>query len=240
MTEPVLTAHGLCVDRGGRRVLEDVTFSIEQGDVFALLGGNGAGKSTALLTFLGFIPPAGGDAYVQGLNVRQDIQAIRRQTAYLPESVSLYSHLSALENLQYFLSLSGLERTASELERGLDAVHLAADARSRHLSTYSKGMRQKVAIALAILRRAPLLLLDEPTSGLDPVAIDEFHAILTALSDSGTTVFMVTHDVYGACHVAKRVGLLQQGRMVGMFEAGDGVQISAEEVHQTFSTYHAS
>ena len=108
MTEPVLTAHGLCVDRGGRRVLEDVTFSIEQGDVFALLGGNGAGKSTALLTFLGFIPPAGGDAYVQGLNVRQDIQAIRRQTAYLPESVSLYSHLSALENLQYFLSLSGL------------------------------------------------------------------------------------------------------------------------------------
>ena len=89
-------------------------------------------------------------------------------------------------------------------------------------------------------RRAPLLLLDEPTSGLDPVAIDEFHAILTALSESGTTVFMVTHDVYGACHVAKRVGLLQQGRMVGMFEAGDGVQISAEEVHQTFSTYHAS
>ena len=121
MTEPVLTAHGLCVDRGGRRVLEDVTFSIEQGDVFALLGGNGAGKSTALLTFLGFIPPAGGDAYVQGLNVRQDIQAIRRQTAYLPESVSLYSHLSALENLQYVLSLSGLERTASELERGLGA-----------------------------------------------------------------------------------------------------------------------
>ena len=143
----------------------------------------------------------------------------------------MYSHLSALENLQYFLSLSGLERTASELERGLDAVRLAADARSRHLSTYSKGMRESCHRA-SDTRRAPLLLLDEPTSGLDPVAIDEFHAILTALSDSGTTVFMVTHDVYGACHVAKRVGLLQQGRMVGMFEAANGVQISAEEVHK--------
>lgn len=240
MTEPVLTARDLCVDRGGRRVLEQVTFSIYQGDVFALLGGNGAGKSTALLTFLGFIPPAGGEAFVHGLNVQQDIQAIRAQTAYLPESVSLYPHLSARENLQYFLSLTGLECSSSEVERVLDEVRLAVDARSRHLSTYSKGMRQKVAIALAVLRRAPLLLLDEPTSGLDPVAIDEFHAILKSMSESGTTVFMVTHDVYGACHVAKRVGLLQQGRMVGMFETADDQQISADEVHQTFSKYHAS
>ena len=110
MTEPVLKAQGLCVDRGGRRVLDDVTFSIDQGDVFALLGGNGAGKSTALLTFLGFIPPVHGEAFVCGLNVQQDVQAIRSQAAYLPESVSLYSHLSARENLQYFLSLSGVER----------------------------------------------------------------------------------------------------------------------------------
>lgn len=240
MTEPVLKAQGLCVDRGGRRVLDDVTFSIDQGDVFALLGGNGAGKSTALLTFLGFIPPVHGEAFVRGLNVQQDVQAIRSQAAYLPESVSLYSHLSARENLQYFLSLSGVERTADEIERGLGEVRLAAEARSRHLSSYSKGMRQKVAIALAVLRRAPLLLLDEPTSGLDPVAIDEFHTILTSLSESGTTVFMVTHDVYGACHVAKRVALLQQGRMVGQFQAGDGLQISAEEVHQTFTQYQSS
>ena len=91
MTEPVLTAHGLCVDRGGRRVLEDVTFSIEQGDVFALLGGNGAGKSTALLTFLGFIPPAGGDAYVQGLNVRQERSAAKRPTCRSPSVCILIS-----------------------------------------------------------------------------------------------------------------------------------------------------
>lgn len=240
MTEPVLKAQGLSVDRGGRRVLDEVSFSIEQGDVFALLGGNGAGKSTALLTFLGFIPPVNGEAFIRGLNVQQDIQAIRSQTAYLPESVRLYSHLSARENLQYFLSLSGVERAADDIERGLDDVRLAVDARSRHLSTYSKGMRQKVAIALAMLRRAPLLLLDEPTSGLDPVAIDEFHAILTALSESGSTVFMVTHDVYGACHVAKRIGLLQQGRLVGLFAAADGLQISADEVHRTFTTYQSS
>jgi len=238
MSEPVLSADKLCVDRGGRRVLDDVSFTIHQGDVFALLGGNGAGKSTTLLTFLGFIAPSTGTAHAHGLQVTQNIRQIRRQTAYLPESVSLYSHLSARENLRYFLSLAGLQRSDQEIELALDQVSLDSDARGRQFSTYSKGMRQKAAIALAILRRTPLLLLDEPTSGLDPVAIDEFNTILSELADAGKTVVMVTHDVYGACHVARRVGLLQQGSMVGMFEAPDGGQISAEEVHSTFTGHH--
>ena len=236
----VLSAKNLCVDRGGRKVLDNVSFSIAQGEVFALLGGNGAGKSTTLLTFLGFIAQSSGDARIHNLQVQQNIHEIRRRTAYLPESVSLYSHLSARENVEYFLSLAGVERSIEEVEKGFDDVRLAVDVRARRLSTYSKGMRQKVAIALAILRRTPLLLLDEPTSGLDPVAIDEFNALLGFLSETGTTVFMVTHDVYGACHVAKRVGLLQEGRMVGMFEAAEGKQISAEEVHRSFIEHHPS
>ncbi|MBF2753727.1 MAG: ABC transporter ATP-binding protein [Gammaproteobacteria bacterium AqS3] len=235
MSETVLVAEELCVDRGDRRVLENVSFSVGRGDVFALLGGNGAGKSTALLTFLGFIHPSYGEAYVNGLSVKDRIREVREQTAYLPEATSLYTHLSARENLQYFLSLTGVTRSAQEIDQGLDDVSLAADVRDRRLSTYSKGMRQKVAIALAILRRTPVLLLDEPTSGLDPVAIDEFNSILGGLSQGGTTVFMVTHDVYGACQVAQRIGLLQHGRMVGLFEAGDGGQISAEAVHKTFA-----
>lgn len=239
MSETVLAADRLCVDRGDRRVLQDVSFTIERGEVFALLGGNGAGKSTTLLTFLGFIAPTSGDVRVNGLGVAGHTQEIRRQTAYLPESVSLYPHLTARENLHYLLSLAGVARTDEEIEGGLEQVGLASDSRGDRLSTYSKGMRQKVTIALAILRHAPVLLLDEPTSGLDPVAIDEFNAILGALSQSGTTVFMVTHDVYGACHVARRVGLLQRGRMVGLFEAGAGDQISAEEVHRSFSEHQS-
>ena len=240
MTEPVMIAERLCVDRGNRRVLNDVTFSVNQGDIFALLGGNGAGKSTALLTFLGFIEPSSGKSYIHGRAVQQNLQTIRRQTAYLPESVSLYPHLSARENLTYFLSLSGVTSSSDEIEAGLDQVRLSKDVWSQQLASYSKGMRQKVAIALAILRRAPLLLLDEPTSGLDPVAIDEFNIILSKLSQSGTSVFMVTHDVYGACRIAKRVGLLQQGRMVGMFEAQNGLSISAEKVHEAFIEHQVS
>ena len=96
-------------------------------------------------------------------------------------------------------------------------------------------MRQKVAIALAILRKAPVLFLDEPTSGLDPIAIDEFNQLISKLAASGTTVLMVTHDVYGACQVAGRVGLLRRGKMVGMFEAPEGGQISPDEVHRAFA-----
>ena len=240
MNNSVLSAQGLCVNRGGRQVLNDVSFSVGEGEVFALLGGNGAGKSTTLLTFLGFITPMEGTVSINGMAVHDNKAAIRQQTAYLPESASLYPHLSARENLSYFLSLADVKRSAEEIEEALDTVSLAPDARSRKLSSYSKGMRQKVAIALAVLRKTPVLLLDEPTSGLDPVAIDEFNAILMKLSEAGTTVLMVTHDVYGACHVARRVGLLQQGQMVGIFEAPENGQISAEALHQTFAEHKSS
>ena len=208
MKKTVLEANRLSVDRGGRRVLSEVSFSVDEGEVFALLGGNGAGKSTTLLTFLGFITPSAGSVSINDRVVHENKSAIRQQTAYLPESASLYSHLSAIENLKYFLSLAGVQRSAEEIEQALDTVSLAPEARTRKLDSYSKGMRQKVAIALAVLRKTPVLLLDEPTSGLDPIAIDEFNAILMKLSESGTTVLMVTHDVYGACHVARRVGVV--------------------------------
>ena len=238
MEKSVLTAQGLCVDRGGRRVLNEVSFNVGQGEVFALLGGNGAGKSTTLLTFLGFIRPSGGRVSINGMVVHENKAAIRQQTAYLPESASLYAHLSARENLKYFLSLAGVKRSSAEIEHALDTVSLASEARSRRLASYSKGMRQKVTIALAVLRKTPVLLLDEPTSGLDPVAIDEINTILIALADAGTTILMVTHDVYGACHVARRVGLLQQGQMVGIFEAPENGQISAEDLHRTFAEHN--
>ncbi|MEM8497152.1 MAG: ABC transporter ATP-binding protein [Pseudomonadota bacterium] len=238
MSKPALTADSLCVDRGGQRVLENVSFNVAAGEVFALLGGNGAGKSTTLLTFLGFVQPASGLVKLNGVNVFDDVGAVHQQAAYLPESANLYPHLSAIENLDYFLSLARVSCSRAEIDQALDVVNLQATARGKRLGSYSKGMRQKVAIALAILRKTPVLLLDEPTSGLDPVAIDEFNSILIELAANGTTVLMVTHDVYGACHVANRVGLLQQGEMVGIFEAPEGGQISADEVHRTFAEHH--
>jgi len=236
MTVPVLKAEALCVNRGGQRVLDGVNFTIKEGEVFALLGGNGAGKSTALLTFLGFLTPAAGNASILGKSVTDDVTFVRQKSAYLPEAVNLYPHLSARENIKYFLALAKLKRRSSEIEAALDEVSLVAEARGRRLSSYSKGMRQKVAIALAILRQAPILFLDEPTSGLDPIAIDEFNQLIKQLAAAGTTVLMVTHDVYGACQVAGRVGLLRNGALVGTFEALEGGQISPDEVHRAFAS----
>jgi len=230
-----LEARSLSLLRDGKQVLSEVSFALSPGEIFALLGGNGAGKSSTLLTFLGFLRPSGGQALVNGRSVDADVAAARAAIAYLPESATLYPHLTARENLDYFLDLAGRRADAETLEAALDRVALAEEARGRRLESYSKGMRQKTAIALALLREAPILLLDEPTSGLDPVAIDEFHAMVKALASAGRTVLMVTHDVYGACQVADRVGLLRSGRLVGSFAAEPGGRIDTETVHAAFA-----
>lgn len=233
---PVLAAESLSVIRSGQRVLKDVTFRISQGEVHALLGGNGAGKSTTLLTFLGFLTPAGGSVQVQGREVGENLSATRRAIAYLPEAASLYGHLNAYENLGYFLSLAETNTDRSAFDDVLDRVALQSGARGMRMQTYSKGMRQKVAIALAILRDAPILLLDEPTSGLDPVAIDDFNRLVRDLADAGRTILLVTHDVYGACHVADRIDLLRSGELVGTFDRSPGVdRIDTEAVHESFA-----
>lgn len=230
-----ISINNLVVERGGNPVLHDVSFDIKKGEIFALLGGNGAGKSTTLLTLLGFIKPVSGSAQILGHDILKDIKSIRASVAYLPEAATLYGHLSAYENLDYFLSLAKIKAVSSNMDDVLDIVALQRDARKQHLSSYSKGMRQKVAIALALLRDTPVLLMDEPTSGLDPVAIDEFNALARQLANNGKTILMVTHDVYGACQVADRIGLLRGGQLVGSFDTQDGKRIDTERVHAAFA-----
>ncbi len=232
---PMLSAEALSVNRSGQEVLKDVSFKIAKGEVHALLGGNGAGKSTTLLTCLGFLLPASGSVCVQGQSVSENVTAARRVIAYLPEATTLYGHLNAYENLRYFLSLAGTATDRRMLDAALDRVALQADARGLRMRTYSKGMRQKVAIAMAILREAPILLLDEPTSGLDPVAIDDFNGLVRDLAESGRTILLVTHDVYGACRTADRIDLLHNGELVGTFDRPSGMdRIDTEVVHAAF------
>jgi len=225
----------LFVSRSSTKVLQGVSFTVDQGSVYALLGGNGAGKSTTLLTLLGFLSPSDGSAMVLGSDVTKKVDQLRRQIAYLPEAASLYPHLNAYENLEYFLDLAGKKTTRVLLDKALDEVGLQLQSRSQYMDNYSKGMRQKVAIALAILRETPVLLLDEPTSGLDPIAIDEFNELVRNLANTGKTVLMVTHDVYGACQVADRIGLLRHGQLVGSFDTVDGEQIATDRVHAAFA-----
>ena len=233
--QPKLQAEQLRVLRGGREVLSGVSFEVAGGEVYGLLGGNGVGKSTTLSTFLGFLPASGGRVIVNTRDVGSDVAAARRAMAYLPEAASMYEHLDARENLHYFLQLAGVGRGESEIDAALDRVSLANEARGIKLRGYSNGMRQKVAIALAILRDTDILLLDEPTSGLDPTAIDEFHDLVRGLADAGKAILMVTHDVYGACQVADRIGLLRGGKLVDQFAAPAGGRIETETVHRAFS-----
>lgn len=220
-TSPLaLEASGVCVAYHGNPVLRELSVQVRRGEIYALLGGNGAGKSTTLNAFLGFARPDAGAVRVCGIDVGTDLLAARAQLAYVPENVALYEHLDARENIAYFLRLAGSAVTATGIAEALRAVRLDESAWTRRLGGYSKGMRQKVAIALAVARAVPVLLLDEPTSGLDPQATSEFNALLQALRAKGAAIFMVTHDLLGAAEVADRIGFLDQGRITHEFCAG--------------------
>lgn len=231
----MIKATSLSVAINNTRILKSLDFSVAKGEIYALLGGNGAGKSTTLKTFLGFNKASSGKALIDGNEVDQALNVIRQKTAYLPENATLYPHLSARENVEYFLSLANIKKSTADIEQAFVKVALQNDAWDRYLHTYSKGMRQKTAIALAILREAPIFLLDEPTSGLDPVAIEEFNQLVRELASGGASILMVTHDVYGACQVANRIGLLRNGELVGEFEAQNNERIDTEKVHAAFA-----
>ncbi|GBL04453.1 ABC transporter [Glaciecola sp. KUL10] len=234
-TQTVLNAQSLTLKINQQTILNKLTFSVQKGEIYALLGGNGAGKSSTLKTFLGFNKPTDGKVEVLGQSLDNSLALLRSKMAYLPESATLYPHLSARENIHYFLSLASIKKSDAEVNDAFKRVALQESAWERHMQTYSKGMRQKTAIALALLRQAPIFLLDEPTSGLDPIAIDEFNLLVRELANSGASILMVTHDVYGACQVADRIGLLRSGELVGEFSAPTNGRIDTEQVHTAFA-----
>jgi ABC-2 type transport system ATP-binding protein len=223
----VIDVRDLSVERGGKTVLDALSLSVAAGEIYALLGGNGAGKSTTLSALLGFLKPTSGSMAVAGVDPATDAEAARHKIAYLPENVALYEHLTARENVEYFLALAGETHGADEIEAAFDAAGLQPEARNRPLGGYSKGMRQKVAIALAFVRQVPVLLLDEPTSGLDPRATADFNALIGTLKERGTAILMVTHDLLGAADCADRIGFLDRGRIVEEVGRAAGYDVMA-------------
>ena len=210
----MLTATSLHKKFGPATALHSLDLNIAPGEIYALLGPNGAGKTTTINCFLGFLTPDAGSASVAGINVALDPLAARRALAYIPEQVNLYGHFSGLENLAYFSELAGHRYADAQLRAFLTESGLQAAAHDQRTSAYSKGMRQKVGIAIALAKEAKALLLDEPTSGLDPAASHEFSALLKKLSARGVAILMATHDLFRAQEDATRVGVMRAGRLV--------------------------
>ncbi|GIZ53318.1 ABC transporter ATP-binding protein [Noviherbaspirillum aridicola] len=235
-----LEALDLSAGYGRQPVLRGLNLRVAAGEIYALLGGNGAGKSTTLNAFLGLLPPRSGRIGVCGIDVAADPLAARARLAYVPENVVLYEHLTARENLRYFLGLidPGLAR-GETIDAALSAAGLEPSSWGRRLAGYSKGMRQKVAIALALARSAPVLLLDEPDTGLDPRANGELNRLLTDLRGEGKTVFMVTHDLLGAAQVADRIGFLSEGRIVDEFAAAGPERFDVDALYRRYAGWSA-
>jgi ABC-2 type transport system ATP-binding protein len=211
----MLEAVNLTKKYNGVTALDDLTLRVMPGEVFCLLGANGAGKTTTINLFLSFVPPTAGAARINGLDVTQQPLETKKYLAYIPETVMLYKNLTGLENLEYFSALAGRsDYTRARLLDFLKQVGLQPEAADNRVGTYSKGMRQKVGIAIALAKNAKALLLDEPTSGLDPKAANEFSALLTKLSQDGVAVLMATHDLFRAKESGTRVGIMRQGRLV--------------------------
>ncbi|MGV3515865.1 ABC transporter ATP-binding protein [Luteitalea sp.] len=217
--------------------LDALTLTVEPGEVFCLLGANGAGKTTTINLFLNFIAPTSGTASINGLDVTAAPLETKKYLAYIPETVMLYKNLTGIENLEYFAALAGrADYTRADLLRFFAEVGLAAEAADRRVGTYSKGMRQKVGIAIALAKGAKALLLDEPTSGLDPKASNEFSALLSRLSGDGVAVLMATHDLFRAKESGTRVGIMKRGSLVAVhgtdeFSHADLERVYLEHMH---------
>ncbi len=226
-----LEAKALRKTFGSNVALDGLDLAVPAGEVVCLLGANGAGKTTTINLFLGFLEPDGGAAFVDGLEVAKSPFEARRKLAYLPESVALYPKLTGLENLAFFDKLSGRNRPAAELSGLLADAGLPTEAHRRLASTYSKGMRQKVGIAISMAREARALLLDEPMSGLDPSAANSLGQLIVRLRDEGCAVLMATHDIFRAKEIGNRIGIMMQGRLVNMLDAN---ALDAREIEQIY------
>ena len=194
--------------------LKNLSIEVAQGEIYGLLGSNGAGKSTTINILLGFLNPNSGEAFINGINAVSEKLKTRKSIGYIPENVNLYPYLTGIENLEYFCKLAGKSYNRENLKEILIECGLDFIAIDKKVNTYSKGMRQKVGIAIALAKEARVYLLDEPASGLDPLASTELSKILKVLSKSGATIFMASHDIFRIRETCDRIGILKNGQLV--------------------------
>ncbi len=214
--------------------LKNLSIEVAQGEIYGLLGSNGAGKSTTINILLGFLNPNSGEAFINGINAVSEKLKTRKSIGYIPENVNLYPYLTGIENLDYFCKLAGKNYNREKLKKVLLECGLDLISIDKKLDTYSKGMRQKVGIAIALAKEANVYLLDEPASGLDPLASTELSSILKKLSKSGAAILMASHDIFRIRETCDRIGILKNGELV---KEMDTANFSTNELENIYIEY---
>ena len=215
-----------------KKALDNLSLNVNSGEIYGLLGANGAGKSTALNLLLGFLDSDSGSIEISSSNDKKLVS--RDMIGYIPENVNLYPYLSGIENLDYFCKISGLSLNSIKLSELLNECGLENDAHNKKTSEYSKGMRQKVGIAIALAKNAKIYLLDEPASGLDPMASNELSVILKKLSTNGATILMASHDLFRVRETCDKIGILKQGSLIKEMLSKDVTSNELEEIYLNF------
>jgi ABC-2 type transport system ATP-binding protein len=221
----------------GVLALDKLDLQVQAGEIYGMLGGNGAGKTTAIHLFLNFIEPTSGECSIAGISSHREPLEAKKHVAFVSENVSLYPNFSAIQNLEYFTKLGGrTDLTRKAYEEVLKRVGLESAAHDKRLRGFSKGMRQKCGLAIAILKDAPAFLLDEPTSGLDPKAGLEFIRLLEELREEGKAILMSTHDLFRAKQVVDRLGIMNKGVLMAELRRED---LEHEDLESVYVSYMA-
>jgi len=210
---PSVSTSGLGKSYDGAPALHPLTLDVPKGEVFGFLGHNGAGKTTTIRLLTTLLAPTTGTARVAGHDIASDPLRVRAAIGYLPENVRLYDRFTTRENLTFFARLSGVANPAGAVDETLDFLDITP-LTDRRVGTFSKGMRQRVGLAQAILHRPEVLFLDEPTSGLDPMGVRQLREIVEKLHDRGMTIFMNTHLLSEVARSCTSIGVLAHGRLV--------------------------
>ncbi len=212
--DPIIETERLGHHYGDAMALRGIDLTVHSGEVFGFLGHNGAGKTTTINVLTTLITPTSGTARVCGFDVVTERLQVQRVIGYLPENVRLYDNLTAKENLRFFGQLSGVENTLQAIDEALGFLE-CRELADRRVGTFSKGMRQRIGIAQAILHRPRVLFLDEPTSGLDPMGVRQLRDTIVRLNaDLGMTIFMNTHLLSEVAKVCTTIGVLAGGELI--------------------------
>jgi ABC-2 type transport system ATP-binding protein len=229
---PIATAH-LTKRYGQIAALSDLTLTIPPGAIFGFLGPNGAGKTTAIRLLLGFVKPTAGRAAIWGHDCWHDGVAARRDLGFLVVPDAFYPDMAGEAQLDYLATLSGGPPVLRERFR--DALELSREALGRRIGSYSKGMRQKLALIAAFQHNPTLLVLDEPTDGLDPLIQRAFEELLTELRDRGRTIFMSSHDLAEVERTCEQVAVVRDGRLVAVESVAELKRRSRRVADVTFA-----